>query len=76
MIHMRKKLMPKRLTTIELARLYSRIASTHPSYPTYHATMQEVLKQIVGHHLADALEADEFEKHMEFAEFETGDTHD
>jgi len=63
--------MPKRLTTEELARLYSRIANTHPSYPTYPATMQEVLKQIVGHHLADALEADEFEKLLGAAEITT-----
>jgi len=33
--------------------------------------MQEVLKQIVGHHLADALEADEFEKLLRAAEITT-----
>ena len=62
--------MPKRLTTEELAKLYTRITSTHPSYPTYPATMQEVLKLVVGHHLADALEADEFEKLLGAAEIE------
>jgi len=32
--------------------------------------MQEVLKLVVGHHLADALEADEFEKLLGAAEIE------
>jgi len=63
--------MIQRLTTEKLAKLYTRITSTHPSYPTYQTTMQEVLKQIVGHHLADALEADEFEKLLRAAEITT-----
>jgi len=62
--------MPQRMNSKELATLYKNVVSSHHSYPMHATTMHEAMKDIIGHLLADELEAEEFTEMLNAAEIE------